>query len=101
MSSTTNNGNNTVLQLKAIADADIKQPFGFSNTKYKNQIMEKYLRGLDASPENKAKYGLELSKWLESAANFTPDKNNYIEWDSTRYELKVFYLLTIHFVFYQ
>lgn len=54
----------------------------FSNVKYKNNIMEKYLRGLDYSNNNKAD-GMELSKWLESAANFTPKKNNYIEWDGT------------------
>ena len=53
----------------------------FSNVKYKNNIMEKYLRGLDCSNNNKDG-GLELSKWLESTANFTPDKNNYIEWDT-------------------
>lgn len=60
-----------------------QQPFNyFSNPKYKNQIMEKYLRGLDSSDGGKSKCGLELSKWLESAAKFTPDKNNYIEWHS-------------------
>jgi hypothetical protein len=26
----------------------------------------------------------ELSKWLVSAANFTPSKNNYIDWDNTK-----------------
>lgn len=79
------------MQFKGLDDADMKQPFNyFSNPKYKNQIMEKYLRGLDETQENKSKCGLELSKWLESAANFTPDKNNYIEWESNRcahYEL--------------
>lgn len=62
--------------------------------------MEKYLRGLNgggsggsSTPEddtnncggmmakNEINNGGELSKWLESAANFTPKKNNYIEWD--------------------
>lgn len=52
----------------------------FSNPKYKNQIMEKYLSTLD----NKGKCELELSKWLESAAKFTPEKNNYIEWSSKK-----------------
>lgn len=70
---------------------DQKPPFNFfSNAKYKNQIMEKYLRGLDDLDDtqpNKKKCGLELSKWLESAANFTPEKNNYIEWESRRYLL--------------
>lgn len=63
----------------------------FANPKYKNQIMEKYLRGLDNSSnstntdhEIKCNGGMELSKWLESAAKFTPEKNNYIEWDSKK-----------------
>lgn len=44
--------------------------------------MAKYLRGLDNDTENdKDKCGYELSKWLESAAKFTPEKNNYIEWN--------------------
>ncbi|XP_037024644.1 homeobox protein Mohawk isoform X3 [Bradysia coprophila] len=57
----------------------------FSNAKYKNHIMEKYLRGLDcANNKNSSSGGVELSKWLESAANFQPNKNNYIEWESNR-----------------
>lgn len=66
-----------------------KQYFANSN-KFKNHIMEKYLRGLDDEtnnnnddvnmnngqlPENYKKP--ELSKWLESTANFQPSKNNY------------------------
>lgn len=68
-----------------------KQYFSNSN-KFKNHIMEKYLRGLDDEtnnninsdeinmnesqlPENHKKP--ELSKWLESTANFQPSKNNY------------------------
>lgn len=51
-----------------------------ANPKYKNQIMEKYLSTLD----NKGKCELELSKWLESTAKFTPEKNNYIEWNSKK-----------------
>lgn len=54
----------------------------FSNAKYKSHIMEKYLRGLDCADKNSG--GVELSKWLESAANFQPNKNNYIEWESNR-----------------
>lgn len=98
MSSTTNGNNNNnnnskstgaVIDVKQTDNAEAKQPFNyFSNAKYKNQIMEKYLRGLDDSQHGKEKCGLELSKWLESAANFTPNKNNYIEWESEskRYE---------------
>lgn len=55
----------------------------FANPKYKNQIMEKYLRGLDNTVDNKEKCG-QLSKWLESVAKFTPEKNTYIEWDSKK-----------------
>lgn len=73
-----------------IGHSDAKQQAAncFANPKYKNQIMEKYLRGLEGSPDSKGKCGLELSKWLESAAKFTPEKNNYIEWDSKKYAIK-------------
>lgn len=52
--------------------------------------MEKYLRDLRPDADGSgavvavvadAERGGELSKWLESAANFTPDKKNYIEWE--------------------
>lgn len=66
--------------------------------------MEKYLRGLEENLYNQdpnlirtpngfdgnnnqhfaiedgTETGPQLSKWLESAANFTPSKNSYIEW---------------------
>ncbi|XP_016022891.2 homeobox protein Mohawk isoform X2 [Drosophila simulans] len=52
--------------------------------KYKHQMMEKYLR--DSSPaKTTSQQGTQLNKWLESAAKFTPDRNNYhIEWNMTR-----------------
>lgn len=63
-----------------------------STAKYKSNIMEKYLRDLQpdafAGKDPMGDDGImgngegrELSKWLESAANFTPDKKNYIEWE--------------------
>lgn len=67
-----------------------------SKAKYKSNIMEKYLRDLQPPAMLEVKNeptggaddeaapaigGGELSKWLESAANFQPDKNNYIEWE--------------------
>ncbi|XP_073825856.1 uncharacterized protein [Musca autumnalis] len=96
-----------------------------TKTKYKQKMMEKYLRdtyddknsatmtpsnttmvhigynGQDVPTENQQhatatvycngtnttiiKSGAELSKWLESAAKFTPNKNNYfIEWNTKR-----------------
>lgn len=78
-----------MIQMKANSgqmEVDLKQQQAnyFSNPKYKNQIMEKYLQSLDSTQDNNGKCGLELSKWLESAAKFTPEKNNYIEWDSKK-----------------
>lgn len=83
VSSTTNN--NTVVVLSE--NLEHKSPLNyFANAKYKNQIIEKYLRGLDDDdgPVDRSKCDLELSKWIESAVNFTPEKNNYIEWESRR-----------------
>lgn len=90
MSSTTNNSNSyiklNITDNNSMNDNNkltntINAPSFNGNSKYKNHIMEKYLRGLDCTNNNKDG-GIELSKWKESAANFTPDKNNYIEWDS-------------------
>lgn len=77
----------------------------FATSKFKNHIMEKYLRGLEENLYNQGTNMIrtdcgydgnnnqeffvdgdvvetrpQLSKWLESAANFTPSKNSYIEW---------------------
>lgn len=60
-------------------------PFSQMSNKYKNQIIEKYLRECQ-KPEGNLEDNLEeskpsmISKWLESAANFKPNENNYIEW---------------------
>lgn len=104
-----------------------------SKVKYKNNIMEKYLRdckpsiiepttitesnqnyysssGSDNEPTGSIQSdilrpgeitqvmgGIELSKWLESTANFTPNKNNYIEWDyATRFDNIIFHLYSPH-----
>lgn len=57
----------------------------FSNPKYKNHIMEKYLRGLNETKGDfKEPKKPQLSKWLESAAKFTPEKNSYIDWNLTK-----------------
>lgn len=76
-----NNDKNTVI--KTIDGQMTKNSANNSNGKYKNQIMEKYLRGLDTdiTPSPPKKCEVELSKWLESTAKFTPEKNNYIEWN--------------------
>lgn len=96
MSSTTNNPNSyiklNVTDNSMVADklTNNSPNNGLNgNSKYKNHIMEKYLRGLDCTNNNNKDGGVELSKWIESAANFTPDKNNYIEWDTVRYKLGI------------
>lgn len=78
-----NNNDNNLAVIKTNDGPMMKNSF---NAKYKNQIMEKYLRGLDtdSSDSQPKKHGMELSKWLESTAKFTPDKNNYIEWNCKR-----------------
>ena len=48
--------------------------------------MEKYLRGLGDSHagdlnNNHLKSKPELTKWIESAQNFTPSKASYIDWE--------------------
>ncbi|TDG44508.1 hypothetical protein AWZ03_009086 [Drosophila navojoa] len=60
--------------------------------KYKQQMMEKYLRdsnALDSSGSTAANdsTGNQLNKWLESAARFTPDRHNYhFEWNTSRHK---------------
>lgn len=61
------------------------------SSKYKNHIMEKYLKDLNIcrndNEENTKKNTKEeespriLSKWLQSAANFKPRQKNYVDWD--------------------
>ncbi|KAI8119937.1 hypothetical protein FF38_07175 [Lucilia cuprina] len=95
-----------------------------TKTKYKQKMMEKYLRdttndslhinnnNINIQPMGQTheqistayvngnnttiiKSGAELSKWLESAAKFTPNKNNYyIEWNSKRNKLEKKPILT-------
>lgn len=65
-------------------------PFSQTSNKYKNQIIEKYLKDCQ-KPENRFNENLVeenkpsmISKWLESAANFKPSENNYIEWSFSK-----------------
>lgn len=54
----------------------------FAQHKYKNHIMEKYLRDCqkpDCDEVDEAKPSM-ISKWLESAVNFRPSENNYLHW---------------------
>ncbi|KAH8412483.1 hypothetical protein KR009_002490 [Drosophila setifemur] len=60
-------------------------PVTVARSKYKHLMMEKYLRD-SSSMEEPNPPGTQLNKWLESAAKFTPDRNNYhIEWNTSRW----------------
>lgn len=64
----------------------------FAQHKYKNHIMEKYLRDCqkpDCDLEDEAKPSM-ISKWLESAVNFRPSENNYLHWTLTKPAKKKF-----------
>lgn len=64
----------------------------FAQHKYKNHIMEKYLRDCqkpDCDLEEEAKPSM-ISKWLESAVNFRPSENNYLHWTLTKPAKKKF-----------
>ncbi|KAJ8930393.1 hypothetical protein NQ314_016820 [Rhamnusium bicolor] len=56
-----------------------------TNSKYKNHIMEKYLRDCQ-KPEYNLQEPIDenkpsmISKWLESAANFKPSESSYLDW---------------------
>lgn len=70
-------------QLQSQSNESQKQYFSTNSNKFKNHIMEKYLRGLDdESNEDEAMKNQEnskkpeLSKWLESTANFQPSNYN-------------------------
>ncbi|ALC38547.1 CG11617 [Drosophila busckii] len=74
---------NVYLEAAAASLPTERVPFlssaGNGTAKYKQQIMEKYLR--DCHPDMEHSNGNQLNKWLESAARFTPDRHNYhIEW---------------------
>lgn len=68
-------------------EAEIHNPFSQNTNKYKNHIIEKYLRDCQ-KPDNYGDGYLEddvnkpsmISRWLESAENFKPSENNYLNW---------------------
>lgn len=85
------NNNNSDIQnqcyfVSSTTETDLEaNPFSQTANKYKNHIMEKYLRDCqkpeyheeETSEESKPSM---ISKWLESAANFKPSENSYIDW---------------------
>ncbi|KAJ8958835.1 hypothetical protein NQ318_019597 [Aromia moschata] len=60
-------------------------PFSQPSSKYKSHIMEKYLRDCQKPDEvgDEGKPSM-ISKWLESAANFKPSENSYLDWTLSR-----------------
>lgn len=59
-------------------------PFVQPTNKYKSHIMEKYLRDCqqtvkEEESENDNSSPSVISKWLESAANFKPNENSYLD----------------------
>ncbi|XP_049822063.1 uncharacterized protein LOC109601869 isoform X2 [Aethina tumida] len=64
-------------------ELEAANPFSQS-TKYKNHIMEKYLRDCQKPEFTDANKTDDkpsmISKWLESAANFKPSENSYLDW---------------------
>lgn len=71
--------------------------FALNTNKYKNHIIEKYLRDCQ-KPENQISdenAGCEtdskpsmISRWLESAVNFKPNENNYLHWTLSKSQKK-------------
>ncbi|KAL3281242.1 hypothetical protein HHI36_004456 [Cryptolaemus montrouzieri] len=57
-------------------------PFAQSSSKYKNHIMEKYLRDCQQTEQREIldmSSPSVISKWLESAANFRPSESSYLD----------------------
>ena len=83
------NNNNIQSQcyfINSVTENNEVEPNPFSQSaKYKNHIMEKYLRDCQ-KPENNASTEDDMtkpsmiSKWLESAVNFRPSEDNYLHW---------------------
>ncbi|KAK4880433.1 hypothetical protein RN001_008579 [Aquatica leii] len=82
--------NNNCLSQCVEKNEDVN-PFSQHTNKYKNHIIEKYLRDCQ-KPENFAKANefddkpSMISKWLESAENFKPSENNYLNWTLMNYQ---------------
>lgn len=74
---------NQCFLISSTTENDVLEHNPFAQQKYKNHIMEKYLRDCQKPPsdflEDVAKPSM-ISKWLESAVNFRPSENNYLNW---------------------
>ncbi|KAF5293136.1 hypothetical protein FQA39_LY13746 [Lamprigera yunnana] len=81
-----------------VEEKEDANPFSQNANKYKNHIIEKYLRDCQ-KPENYTETSYEknafddnlskpsmISKWLESAEKFKPSENNYLNWTLMNYQ---------------
>lgn len=72
---------------------DQDNPFSQSVNKYKNHIMEKYMRDC-RNPEYPPARTAEtdkpsmITKWLQSAEKFRPNEGNYIDWSFNKPQKK-------------
>lgn len=83
-------GEDQCFYVSSTTELELENPFSQQQAnKYKNHIIEKYLRDCQ-KPENKE--GDEgpsmISRWLESAVNFKPNENNYLSWTLAKSERK-------------
>ncbi|XP_050306594.1 homeobox protein Mohawk-like [Anthonomus grandis grandis] len=61
-----------------------ENPFSQSANKYKNHIMEKYMRDCQNEPDKSTM----IAKWLQSAERFRPNEGNYIDWSFNKPQKK-------------
>lgn len=75
-----------------VAPGETNEKVTNDNNKFKAHIMEKYLKDLNAEVSTETEYPDDaaeiiddrpkiLSKWLQSAVNFRPRRENYVEWE--------------------
>ncbi|XP_066137807.1 uncharacterized protein [Euwallacea fornicatus] len=85
------NNNNSESQnqcyfVSSTTEADQDNPFSQSANKYKNHIMEKYMRDCQSSELSNAEAAESdknsmIARWLQSAERFRPNEGNYnIDW---------------------
>uniref|UniRef100_A0AAR5PKG8 Homeobox domain-containing protein n=1 Tax=Dendroctonus ponderosae TaxID=77166 RepID=A0AAR5PKG8_DENPD len=86
-----NNNNNKSDQcyfVSSTTELDQDNPFSQSANKYKNHIMEKYMRDCQSSGVVEADKPAMIAKWLQSAERFRPNEGNYIDWSFNKPQKK-------------
>ncbi|XP_028134207.1 homeobox protein Mohawk isoform X1 [Diabrotica virgifera virgifera] len=79
-----NNNNNDIQNqcyyISSTTENDHENPFSQNTCKYKNHMMEKYLRDCQKPFQTSDDTKPMMSKWLKSAANFIPSESSYLDW---------------------